>query len=100
MCAEQLGEENSLAACFRFRTQVTTFQGCCININITFRHRQLDVIEPALENLDKDQQLIGAQLLLDYLSNVVISVQEEDYINRLLQIGSDFILLTIIIMDM
>lgn len=53
----------------------------------TFRYRQLDVIEPALHNLDENQQLHGSQLLIEYLTNNTLTIQEEEFIERLTDIG-------------
>eukprot|EP01114_Cavostelium_apophysatum_P016147 TRINITY_DN4541_c0_g1_i2.p1 TRINITY_DN4541_c0_g1~~TRINITY_DN4541_c0_g1_i2.p1 ORF type:complete len:2374 (-),score=676.40 TRINITY_DN4541_c0_g1_i2:45-7166(-) len=60
-------------------------------LELGLRYRQLDVIEPALQNLDPDQQYTGAELLLEYVTSNELSVQEEEFMDQLIQIGMNFL---------
>lgn len=52
------------------------------------RHRQIDVIEPALQNLDSEQKLRGIDILLDFINPNNVAVQDEDFVEHLIQIGT------------
>ena len=52
------------------------------------RYRQLSVVESALQSLGRDQQLVGSQMLLDYLHTNASTSTDKDFIKSLLQIGT------------
>jgi hypothetical protein len=60
-------------------------------LELGLRFRQIDVIEPALHHLDRDQQAIGSQLLTEYINACTVTPQEEGFIERLIQIGMHFL---------
>lgn len=60
--------------------------------NKYIRHRQIDVIEPALKHLDLDQKLRGSELLLDFINSNTVSVQDEEFVDHLIKIGSNTLL--------
>ena len=59
------------------------------------RYRQLDVIEPVLQSLDPDQQLTGSHILLDFIKQHTMTVQDEVFWDQLLRIGMNFVSLII-----
>ena len=59
-------------------------------IELGLRYRQLDVIQPALDNLHRDQWNQATDLLLDYISNT-ISLQELEFIANLIHISISFV---------
>lgn len=64
-------------------------------LELGLRNHQLDVVEPALLNLDRDQQLIGAQLLFEHINGNTVSdeLQERAFLTRLVTIGLSHFLL-------
>lgn len=64
-------------------------------LKMGLRYRQLDVIEPVLQSLDPDQQLTGGHILLDFIKQNTMTVQDEVFWDQLLKIGMNFVSLII-----
>jgi hypothetical protein len=60
-------------------------------LSLGLKFRQPNVIEPALNGLDQDQQLTGSRTLLDYIHNNTLTSQDEEFFDQLLQIAMDFV---------
>lgn len=60
-------------------------------LELGLKYRQIEVILPALKSLDFDQQADAGSLILDYLKNKTLSIQSEQFIEQLVEIGIDFL---------
>jgi hypothetical protein len=49
--------------------------------------RQMNVIERALSSLVGEQRLIGAQMLVDYITNDELHVHQKAFISNIIDIG-------------
>ena len=60
-------------------------------LDLGLKYQQLDVIGPALNNIDSDQKLIGTQLLLEYIQTNAKRSHEEQFMNSLIEIAMNSI---------
>lgn len=60
-------------------------------LKLGLRYRQIDVIQPALRSLDRDQQLAGCKMLLEFIRLNMRLILDESFWNELLQMAMQFV---------
>lgn len=60
-------------------------------LGMGLRFRQMDVIVPAIQSLDQDQELVGSQMLLKYLQSSEMAIQDQFFIEQVLKIAMEFV---------